>query len=414
MDEDWEVWTRWYEARLRGVPTYPQLSAEVNEAFEIARVLDITDEDWEAGPKVVNARIKEIVEWDAKDNEETSEEIKPEDQSDSNDDAEDSRGFEQKPAAHRFENIDGRIEASWQSGDPFDREVASDIHRGLQQKATALLKRLQKTNAPTRPRETIEHLLKTLGDDVDDVRPGDLLMRLRSVQADVTSYDTAEARKELFPDAISQIQDVWLSLDDFVSLYPSITKMNAAALALKIQGRDINRVREFLADIRNQSLNSDAVGSSTKGALEYAETEIEQAGETAATTLDDDVRARAIEREAELVALQAIDYRNYVSAALKPFSNAGKWAMGEASDIGRDSWKEIKKGIPRGAGKIAEAIPKLALSGLVTALAGPVAGLAALLGTFDPLAKKAQEVQEASKTKPEEDDEEDTPSDVEI
>ena len=48
--EDWEVWTDWYEARLRG--------GEANEALEIARVM-IPEKIWEQGPAVVNAHIKE-------------------------------------------------------------------------------------------------------------------------------------------------------------------------------------------------------------------------------------------------------------------------------------------------------------------------------------------------------------------
>lgn len=62
MNEDWEVWMRWYEARLKGEATYLQLPAEVNESIEFARVLENSEEDWKAGPNVVNAKIREIEE----------------------------------------------------------------------------------------------------------------------------------------------------------------------------------------------------------------------------------------------------------------------------------------------------------------------------------------------------------------
>lgn len=52
IGEDWQVWTDWYEARLRGNP--------VNEALEIARVL-IPNEVWEQGPAVVNLRILDLI-----------------------------------------------------------------------------------------------------------------------------------------------------------------------------------------------------------------------------------------------------------------------------------------------------------------------------------------------------------------
>lgn len=53
LDEDWEVWTDWYEARLRGDPA--------NEALEVARVL-IPDDIWKQGPKILNAKIKRLIE----------------------------------------------------------------------------------------------------------------------------------------------------------------------------------------------------------------------------------------------------------------------------------------------------------------------------------------------------------------
>ncbi|MEM8790148.1 MAG: hypothetical protein AAGE80_00920 [Pseudomonadota bacterium] len=51
--ENWDVWTDWYEARLRGAPA--------NMELEKARVL-IPDEDWKQGPAHVNAIIKRLIE----------------------------------------------------------------------------------------------------------------------------------------------------------------------------------------------------------------------------------------------------------------------------------------------------------------------------------------------------------------
>ena len=52
-NENWQVWTDWYEARLRGGP--------VNDALELARVM-IPDEIWKQGPAVVNAEIARLIE----------------------------------------------------------------------------------------------------------------------------------------------------------------------------------------------------------------------------------------------------------------------------------------------------------------------------------------------------------------
>jgi hypothetical protein len=53
VGEDWDVWTDWYEARLRGDPAVEEL--------EIARA-NIPDEIWKQGLAVVNAEIKRLVE----------------------------------------------------------------------------------------------------------------------------------------------------------------------------------------------------------------------------------------------------------------------------------------------------------------------------------------------------------------
>lgn len=51
-EQNWEVWTDWYEARLTGKRS--------NKKLEIARAT-IPDEIWKQGPAVVNARIKELI-----------------------------------------------------------------------------------------------------------------------------------------------------------------------------------------------------------------------------------------------------------------------------------------------------------------------------------------------------------------
>ncbi|WP_346898701.1 P-loop NTPase fold protein [uncultured Roseibium sp.] len=54
-DEDWDVWTQWYEDRLAGNP--PE-----DEALAVARVT-LPEPMWREGPKLVNATIKELTEF---------------------------------------------------------------------------------------------------------------------------------------------------------------------------------------------------------------------------------------------------------------------------------------------------------------------------------------------------------------
>lgn len=51
-DENWQVWTNWFNARINGAPA--------NEKLELARAT-IEDEIWQQGPKVVNAHIQGLI-----------------------------------------------------------------------------------------------------------------------------------------------------------------------------------------------------------------------------------------------------------------------------------------------------------------------------------------------------------------
>jgi len=52
LNQDWQVWTEWYEERRDGLPAV--------EALEVARVM-IANEVWEQGPKTVNAEIRRLI-----------------------------------------------------------------------------------------------------------------------------------------------------------------------------------------------------------------------------------------------------------------------------------------------------------------------------------------------------------------
>jgi hypothetical protein len=53
-DADWEFWIEWYEDLLAGRPS------GLDKAFDVA-LATLPNELWEQGPKVVNARIKELI-----------------------------------------------------------------------------------------------------------------------------------------------------------------------------------------------------------------------------------------------------------------------------------------------------------------------------------------------------------------
>jgi hypothetical protein len=84
-------------------------------------------------------------------------------------------------------------------------------------------------------RRSVERLLDALATRFEDVRPGVLLSRSRSIEADRSAFDSEDARRELFPEAIAMVDDVLLSLQDLLAIYPIVRKIEAERLALSIQ-----------------------------------------------------------------------------------------------------------------------------------------------------------------------------------
>ncbi len=118
-DENWQVWTDWYEARLRGGP--------FNAELEKARAI-LPDELWKQGPKVVNAEIARLIE------KYSTPALPPE-----------------KDAPIYFELRDGQIHsAPPPATQPTDPEVMASAWRGL--------------------RELLDDLLRDLGGNQPDLR----------------------------------------------------------------------------------------------------------------------------------------------------------------------------------------------------------------------------------------------------
>lgn len=97
----------------------------------------------------------------------------------------------------------------------------------------------------------------------------------------------------------------------------------------------------------------------------------------------------AIERQAQVAGFQALDVRNFASAAFKRFGE-------EVGSIGSESWKEAKAAISRGVGRGVEegvaASVKVGIVALISAFAGPLAGMATFVYSFAPLGRRAKEV----------------------
>jgi hypothetical protein len=149
---------------------------------------------------------------------------------------------EQKPAAYRFGLREGKIDVMPEPPEPEDREFALDTYQELVAKVRELHERLRGTNTAPGLVNDVEQLLTALSTWFDDIRPGVLLSRSRSLEADRAAF-----RDELLPDTIAMVDGAAQTLRDLLALFPRVRRIEAEVLAL-----DLDRSAAAIPAIREQ------------------------------------------------------------------------------------------------------------------------------------------------------------------
>jgi hypothetical protein len=106
---------------------------------------------------------------------------------------------EQRPAAYRFGIRDDRVDTLPEAPQPRDGGFATDIYDHAIAKTRALHRRLEHTNSARRVVGSTEGVIEALGIGFSSLRPGLLLSRIRSLEADRAGFDSEVGRVELFP-----------------------------------------------------------------------------------------------------------------------------------------------------------------------------------------------------------------------
>jgi len=315
--------------------------------------------------------------------------------------ADTTAALEQRPATYSFAYTGGRFRAKAQISPPLDLDLASNIYADLKAKAVGARDRLARSNAPKRVKDTIDRLIADLGATVENVAPGKLLMRSRSLDADVAAYDTIEARREIAEDALAQIIDVAASVADLKSCYPAITRLEAARVAQDLLSKDVTAALEHMAEIRDAAAASDIVDSSAVEALKVGESEIEHANEVIADkAVGDNARVMATEKRAETAAQMLLDHRNFVASVLRTASDLLTKAKGPSTAVAKGiaavTSQSLQQFAKKAPGPLSDTMVATAVGALAGFVLGPAAGLAAFLATYKPLAKKGTQLAKAA------------------
>ena len=296
----------------------------------------------------------------------------------------------QRPASHSFIFNRGRIEAESQPASTNYSEIASDILGEVSSKALEASARLKSCNAPIRTISTIDRLQSSLGSSVEGLRLGVLQMRFRSLEADITAYDTVDGRKEIPEDAFALMRDLCSSVEDLMGCFPQIAEIEAERLSQRLKDADVPSVIDLLNRIRQVAEDNEVVAPSAVEALGFGDEEISHDNGIIDSMASAPARSAAIKARDRTVGYMLLVYRNFVAGSVK--------VAGELSGLGSDTWVRFRKKAPE---HISSAVISLSISVLVNALLGPTAALSAFVLSFRPLHERARKIASkiAGKTK---------------
>lgn len=278
------------------------------------------------------------------------------------------KSVEQRPAAYRFTSTGDKIDVLPEPPAPIDRQLATDTQQELLRKAQELLSRLCNSNSAQRVCDSVQRLVDALDVPFDQLRPGLLLSRVRSLEADRATFDTEDAREELFPDAFAIIDDAVNTARDLLGMFPEVRRVEVERVAL-----DLHRNPNALPIVEQQANEIEAAAQKSEAATDSAVQALAR-NDAAINAATDPVLRN------ELVADKLLVIGNFARAA------AGK-ALAELSELGAASWEEAKDKLPKGVGAAALAVPLMGLVALTVWIAGPVIGVAAAVPAWKSLSR---------------------------
>jgi hypothetical protein len=282
---------------------------------------------------------------------------------------------EQRPAAYRFELRGTQIDVLPERPEAIDAELALDTYRELLAKAQALHGRLIQSNSARRVCGGVEMLLEALGTQFDDLRPGVLLSRERSIAADRAAFDTADGRGELFADAFAMLDDTTQTLRDLLAAFPIVRRIEAERLALDLDRNAdaVPIIQEQMVAIEATAEKSDAVTEGTIVALTQNDAAIEDAIDLVV--------------QSGLIADKLLVFRNFASAAIRGAASYGRGAIAKAgteiAGVTGEVLKEVRARLPGAVGLAVTVAPLLLLADQIS---DPYLRIGAVVPAFTPVA----------------------------
>ncbi|MDD9909585.1 MAG: hypothetical protein OXR62_07825 [Ahrensia sp.] len=293
----WNLWLAWWE-NLQADPSRSLFGEEKDIELAMQDGTFWGDDDDNPDPDEIMQRVADLVDW-------------PFEQID------EDEALAQVPARYTFAERNDRIVAVPFDAPAIDEGIVAELHQDLLEKFSELRERIERTQAPKRISDTITRLLDALGDTPAELKPGTLLSRQRSLEADVVTYRQEEVLKEVDPEVVSMMLDAAASLEDLIGAHPKLSEIKASALANSLQSDQVDAAIEPIAEIIAIAEQSPVVDASAVEALTEADADIRSLSDAIADARNGDLRAKAIELRAKEMADQLLVVRNFAALVVK-------------------------------------------------------------------------------------------------
>lgn len=390
--ESWSLLKVWYDEAIKGATIDP---------FPIKALREIADqkpEFWGDGddnprtPDMVMDDIAARLGWSL-DNRSSEDSLEAE-----------KEALEQRPAPHTYTYNSGKIDTNTVIN--AHDAVGEAIYDDVKEKARKAKAAAGANTGEARLDATLDRFLEMLGDNLSEVNPGKALMSARTIQADISAFETQGASDKLLAEALSTLRDLNGSLDDFLGIFPEIQSINANALALKIQDSDVEAIRGLDAEIEAIAQQSDIVSDTAKAALKDGGSDIDSALDALRTAMSESAAAKALETAAKTMSVKLLSTRNFIAASVRTgmkLSGKGAKALGKGlGEYAKDAGGRAREGSLDAIGASAKGLTTAAIAGLVGMLTTPVVGMAVYVASFRALGKKAEKVAKDNEDAPDE------------
>ena len=204
--------------------------------------------------------------------------------------------LEPRAATFGFLVVDEKINVTLIETRPHNEEVARDFYDDAKRKALELEEMFWRTQFDEKIRAHTRQLVARLGVSYADMRLGQLIPLLRSLESDVRAYDRDEGRNQLGASHLSQVLDLTSTVRDLCSIFPVLREIECEAASLNVPPQQISAIRghihavveilkisegltgktrlwmsESAANIRNQRGSSEEAKESAYFLIDFAE-----------------------------------------------------------------------------------------------------------------------------------------------